>query len=88
MTDTISDEAAVLALKMYRRGCHVYMDRLEAEKEIQAALTAARNQALEDAEKIARDKREQWSCAGGFGGHSAAARIIADAIRAMKVEGK
>ena len=43
-----------------------------------------RNAALERAEMIARQLRERWSCAGGFGGHSAAARIIADEIHALK----
>lgn len=45
-----------------------------------ATMSAA--DAYADAEKIARGYRLQWSCAGGFEGHSAAARIIADAIAA------
>jgi hypothetical protein len=32
--------------------------------------------------KVADNYRDQWSSAGGFGGHSAASRIIAAAIRA------
>lgn len=35
---------------------------------------------LREAEAKARQFREHWSCAGGFGGHSAAARIIADTL--------
>lgn len=47
---------------------------------------------LREAEAKAREFREHWSCAGGFGGHSAAARIIADTlsarITALEEEGK
>lgn len=42
-----------------------------------------RREVLEEAAKVADRYRAMWCNAGGFGGHSAGARIIADAIRAL-----
>ena len=49
----------------------------------EAAFMAGARAMQEAVEAKARAYREHWSCAGGFGGHSAAARILADEISAI-----
>lgn len=48
-----------------------------------AALAEVRDKTIEECAAIATARRNQWSCAGGFGGHSAGARIIQDEILAL-----
>lgn len=68
--------------------CAADLAKIGVEAGYRAGLIAG----LREAEAKAREFREHWSCAGGFGGHSAAARIIADTlsarITALEEEGK
>lgn len=73
MTDKISDEAKRLAMGMRSFGDMETDDCFRAEK-IQSALTAARNQGLEDAAELVSETR-------GVHGYAQAAEI-----RAMKVQ--
>lgn len=54
--------------------------------QLTTACTEAARRMRERCAGVARDRRDQWSSAGGFGGHSAAARIIGDEINALPLE--
>lgn len=53
---------------------------------LSAHTARVRREAFEEAAKVADEHRDRWSSAGGFGGHSAAARIIAAMIRATAMK--
>ena len=49
----------------------------------QAAILESMEIMREAAARVAKGRRAMWSCAGGFGGHSSAARIIGDEVDSL-----